>query len=269
MIGDPISHSLSPKIHRYWYECYDIKADYSKYQVNQANLSKWMAYFRDNQFKGFNVTVPLKEVIIPYLDQLDPFAKSIGAVNTVIFKDKKTIGFNTDAPGYLKNISQEMSETAMKNMKNCYMIGSGGASKAILSALLTLDINRIYITNRTFSKAKSLEAIDPRIKVIDWEEKETVLDHIDLLINTTSLGMNGINPLELNIDPLPKSTIVSDIVYKPLWTPLLLEAQQKNCKVINGIGMLIYQAALAFEKLWGILPKLNAKEIKYLEKIIL
>lgn len=253
VIGYPIGHSKSPLIHQYWLELYGLQGSYTAIEISKDNLKEKIKDLIDQGFNGFNVTIPHKESIFQLCDQVDDKAKIIGAVNTVIIKDKKLYGTNTDAFGFIENIKLQ-TKFDFKN-KSALVLGAGGASRAILYGLLQENIEKIYLTNRTIEKANLLRELDnQKIIVVDWQQKENYLDKINLLVNTTSLGMIGQDPLDINLQNLNPDCLVTDIVYKPLMTPLLESAKTKQNQIVTGIGMLLHQARPAFKEWTGIMP---------------
>ncbi len=264
VIGYPIKHSKSPIIHGYWLDKYNIKGSYDKIEIHPDNFESDIQKLVDDGYGGFNVTVPYKEKIISLCDEVDETAKNIGAVNTVIIKDKKLYGKNTDAYGFIQNIKQKTDYNFQG--KKVLVIGSGGASRAILYSLLNENVSGILLTNRTKEKAEILSQLDKnKIKVIDWNEKENYLSDIDLLVNTTSLGMVGQHNLEIDLNTLNESALVTDIVYTPLMTDLLIQAKNRGNDIVTGIGMLLHQARPAFESWTGTMPSVTPE----LESLIL
>lgn len=262
VIGHPIKHSKSPKIHSYWFGKNKLNGEYHRFDVKPEELEEKVQWLKSEDFKGFNVTIPHKEAMIELCDIVDDTAEKIGAVNTVLIKDNKLIGFNTDAYGFTKNIKAVHKNFSFKQ-KTVLVLGAGGASKAVLYGLIDRGIEKIYLTNRTKKKATAIaKQFGKKITVVNWKDKEDVLHEINLLVNTTSLGMEGQKPLEISLDTLSKEAIVNDIVYSPLMTPLLTEAKTHGNPYVTGIGMLLYQAQPAF-KLWtNILPEVDEGLIK-------
>jgi len=265
VIGHPITHSKSPLIHQYWLNEHELSGNYELIDIAPNNLETDIRALIDQGYDGFNVTIPHKENIFKLCDELSPAAKEIGAVNTVQIKNKKLIGHNTDHFGFIENIKMSTANYNFFN-KNIFIIGAGGATRAIIYGLLKNNVGKIYITNRTKERAKKLQVMDPeKIKIIDWENKNETLSKIDLLINTTSLGMNNHPELEINIDTLSSNALVTDIVYTPLMTGLLKKAKNNKNQIVTGVGMLLHQARPAFELWTGISPNVTPE----LEQIVL
>lgn len=258
VIGDPISHSLSPRLHGYWLNKYNINGEYNAFHVSSAELPAFIKSLRENDIAGVNVTVPHKESVLKLVDEIDEKAKKIGAVNTVYFKKDKIIGSNTDGLGFLTHLKQS-TKTWKAESGPAVIIGAGGAARAILVSLLDDDVPEIRLTNRTKERAENLaaEINDHRIRVVDWKERNDALRDAALLVNVTTLGMSGQKPLELSLEKLPNNASVYDIVYSPLETSLLKKARSRGNETIDGLGMLLHQAAPGFYKWYGIMPEVN------------
>lgn len=251
VIGWPVGHSLSPRIHRFWLAELGIRARYEAVVVSPDWLEDTIDRFRVGGWRGFNVTVPHKETIIPLLDRLDPAARVIGAVNTVVaIGEGQFEGRNSDAPGFLASLR---ATRAIRIDRPAVLLGAGGAARAILAALSDAGIREIRIVNRDRARAETLASSFPAI-VCDWTDKAQVLEGAGLLINATSLGMSGQPPLEIDLSRLPVSAIVTDIVYRPLVTDLLSRAQARGNPVVDGLGMLLYQAVEGFAAWFGTVP---------------
>lgn len=257
VIGHPISHSKSPLIHNYWINAYNFNGTYEAIDIAPENLERDIKRLIDEGYKGFNVTVPHKESIIDLCDSVDYNAQSIGAVNTVVIEGGKLRGMNTDGFGFLHNIWDVDPDFDFED-KCAVVLGAGGATRAIVSALIGERIGKIILLNRTRARAENIaqgmSVLCDLIDVIDWEGRASALGEADLLINTTALGMSGQPPLELDLSALPPRALVNDIVYAPLDTDLLKAANAKGNKTVTGIGMLLHQARPAFKEWFGLLP---------------
>ena len=257
VIGYPVHHSKSPLIHQYWLKQNNINGSYITVEIEPDEFKKGVQALIDEGYDGFNVTAPFKEEIFKICDTVTDTAQIMGAVNTVIIKDNKLQGTNTDAFGFIENIKQQQRNFDFKN-KTALVLGAGGASRAILYGLIDAGIEQIYLTNRTKEKAVELQRLNPdKIEIIDWGRKEEALSDINLLVNTTSLGMIKQKPLEINLKNLNHNALVTDIVYMPLMTPLLRDAQTRGNNIVTGIGMLLHQARPAFKAWTGILPDVD------------
>jgi len=249
VIGDPISHSLSPNMHNPSFLHLNIDASYSAIHVPKDALSTFINDFRrDVSFIGFNITVPHKENILPLLDGVSNEAKHIGAVNTVVKQDGQVIGHNTDGRGYILSLKEELDFNIQN--KNVVIIGAGGSARSIAVSILNANASSLSIMNRTREKAVQLhtELSDERVTINDLDDI-SVLKHADLIINTTSVGMSAVDnacPLS-DMSWVKPEQVVSDIIYAPLETYFLKTAKERGAKTINGLGMLAGQGAIAFE----------------------
>lgn len=250
VIGMPISQSLSPMMHAHWFELAGLDGRYNAIEVAPDDLENQLSAFRQKGFAGFNITVPHKTTIMPFLDNLAPSARQIGAVNTVkINDDGKMTGFNTDGIGFIKNL-KEQARSWPKD-KPALMLGAGGAARAAATALLNEGLSMVMVCNRTREKAQALaDGLGRgRITVVDWDERNHAIMGAGIVINTTVLGMVGQKQLLLDLSAAAADTVVYDIVYKPLNTGLLAAAKKRGLQTIDGLGMLVHQGAAAF-KIW-------------------
>lgn len=257
LIGHPVAHSKSPLIHEYWMKQYGVTGEYNLIDAPPEALEETIKRLIDEGYDGFNVTVPHKEAILPFCDWLDEGAKAIGAVNSVSIKDGRLLGHNTDVYGFIQNLK---SSGAVKTLqgKTALILGAGGAARAVIYGLMKEGAKKIYLCNRTRKKAENLQnEFGTIIEVIDWKNREDQNANINLLVNTTSLGMTGKPKLKFSMKDLSHNAVVNDIVYTPLETPLLQNAVTQGNQAVTGIGMLIYQAAPAFELWTGIQPEVN------------
>lgn len=255
VIGDPIAHSMSPQMHNVLYSDNEIDAQYFPFHVSRADLQAAVNGLKALGVTGFNVTVPHKVAIIPFLDRIDPLAESIGAVNTVVNEDGQFVGYNTDGTGFVMGLTANLSNLEDKSI---LLIGSGGAARAIYFTLAKNGVKQLDICNRTIFKAEELIEQCPYTipsKAIGKDGAEKTLGHYDVIIQTTSIGMApdyDLSPLKL--DNLRSDAFVSDIIYNPLETLFLQEAKSKGAKIQNGLDMFVFQGALAFEKWIGFFP---------------
>ncbi|WP_336079700.1 shikimate dehydrogenase [Thalassospira sp. CH_XMU1448-2] len=259
VMGWPVSHSKSPRLHGYWLAKYGIDGSYMPLPVEPENFQAALISLRNLGFSGVNVTIPQKEMAMPECDELSDRARRIGAVNTVTFaKDGRLLGDNTDGFGFIENLRQEAPGIDFTSGP-AVVLGAGGASRAILVALLDEGSPEIRIANRTRKRAEDVtrEFNDPRLKVIDWPLSPDVLSDVALLVNTTSLGMVGQPKLDIDLDGLPTSALVTDIVYAPLVTDLLAQARERGNPIVDGLGMLLHQARPGFHRWFGIDPEVT------------
>ena len=258
VIGDPILHSKSPILHRFWLNQNNINGHYIPLKVSKIDLELVLKTLPKMGFSGVNVTVPHKESVLKIANEITQSASEIGSANTLTFLPCG--GFkadNTDGYGFLKNLEENEPTWDSSNAK-VLIIGAGGASRAVISALLNLGVSKIVITNRTYERANELkEYFDRKIDVIKWNEKEQFLGEINTLVNTTTLGMLGYTNLDLSLSSINKGTIVLDLVYNPIKTTLLQNAEKQGCKTIDGLGMLLHQATPGFKEWFGVEPKIT------------
>ena len=268
VIGHPVSHSKSPLIHNYWIKTYGLNGSYEAIDAAPENLKSEIRRLTDEGYQGFNVTVPHKEAILELCDKVDLGAQNIGAVNTVVIQNGALRGMNTDGFGFLHNIWDANPKFYFEE-KTAVILGAGGATRAIVSALIGEYIGQIILLNRTRARAETIReemgCMSDLIVVEDWDHRVELLARADLLINTTSLGMQGQPPLDLDLKALPSHALVNDIVYAPLQTDLLRSAQERGNPTVTGIGMLIHQARPAFKEWFGLLPDVTDE----LKKLVL
>jgi len=248
VIGDPISHSLSPILHLQFLKHFRIEGEYRAQQVKLSNLAEAFQFFRQEEISGINVTAPLKNGVVQFMDELTPEAELIGCVNTIKFTDNKIVGHNTDAIGFQSSLQTDKISLAGKNV---FLFGAGGAAKAVLFALIREQCRKIFITNRTLEKAEALvktvsrhfPKINIEIVPLENEAIKTTLQKSHVLINSTTVGMvhNPDNSTVPGADYLQDDLFVYDLIYRPFQTKLLQQAEQRNIKRKNGLGMLIFQ----------------------------
>lgn len=254
VLGHPIGHSLSPMIHNYWIGKYGLAALYEAIDVPQLALQDTVSRLADLGYAGFNVTLPHKETMLDLCHAVDDVAQAIGAVNTVRILDGKLHGTNTDAFGFIANLREQQPQWNPAQ-GSALVLGAGGAARAVLYGLLDAGVPEIMLCNRTLQRAHDLTVAFPGTRVIGWEEKEKTAQRASLIVNTTSLGMKGQDPLHINL--MGAQGIVYDIVYRPLITPLLAEARRHALPVVTGLGMLLHQARPAFASWFGTMPDVD------------
>lgn len=257
VIGWPISHSRSPLIHGAWLKQYGIAGSYEKIAVPPDDLQRFFKTLGENGFVGCNVTIPHKEAVFRLADERDPSAIAIGAANTVWLDGKKICVANTDVYGFMTHLTTTAPYWSKKSGPVC-VIGAGGAARGIVYGLLLAGVNGVRIFNRTAGRADALcLALDPkgaRIKAFDWDQLELGLKGAAVIVNTTSLGMNGNDWPPLDFTTFDPATVVVDIVYVPLDTEFLKRARQAGLVTVDGLGMLLHQAVPGFEKWFGVRP---------------
>ena len=256
IIGDPIAHTLSPVMHNANFRSKKLPFAYFAFHVRPAALSRFLTDVRTwKGLRGFNVTIPHKEAILKHLDGLSPEARAIGAANTVVVAGKKLLGFNTDSAGYLQSLKDETGFSPKG--KTTVVLGAGGAARSVVYALAKAGAREIAVANRTRSRAKKIAQEFgkkfPKTRIVDIPFQMPLLHkifpEIDLLVNTTSVGLKGTRFAGLPLKSLKKTSVVSDLVYRPRLTPLLESAKRHRLTLHPGLGMLLHQGALA-AKLW-------------------
>ncbi|MCT4684947.1 MAG: shikimate dehydrogenase [Roseicyclus sp.] len=255
VIGDPIAHSLSPKLHGHWLRRYGLRGHYVPLHITHANLADAFQMLPHMGFVGVNVTIPHKEYVLSLATTVTDRAALIGAANTISFmSDGRIQADNTDGQGFLSNIRQSLPGWTASNGP-ALVLGAGGAAKAIVSALISDGAPRVIVANRTRARADALkDQFGARVEPQDWTRISDFVPDCALIVNTTSLGMDGQPPLSLNLSRVSPLTVVTDIVYKPLETDLLRAAREAGCETIDGLGMLLHQAVPGFERWFGYTP---------------
>ena len=258
IIGDPISHSLSPKLHNYWFKQNNIDAIYEKYRPKEHEIKDILHQIKSGEIWGMNVTVPFKKKVIPFIEKLSETAKETLSVNTIFKKDNLIYGDNTDVKGFELSVKYENCELTNKK---AFILGAGGVVSSIVLALRNLSIKKIYISNRTIKNTEYLKKQFPEIIVVEWGQ----MPDFDIIINATSLGLKGDDKINLNLESFNNSRIFYDLIYNPSITTFLEQAKKYGHKIINGKMMLLFQAQKAFEIWHGVLPKVDSNLIEFLD----
>lgn len=257
ILGRGITYSRSPLIHNHWISKYGVDSQYGICDLPEENLRDFLSSIRDGKSAGCNVTTPYKQTVIQYLDAIDDAASVIGSVNTIYRRDGQLRGTSTDGTGYIGHLKNTQPDLVLENAK-VLVLGAGGAARSIADALLQNGCSVIYIANRTVAKARDIGGLQPDIiKPLPWDEVQSVTGQVDLLINTTSLGMVGRQPLVLPLEDTRPDCVISDIVYAPLETRLLAQARGLGRPVVDGLGMLLHQAVPGFQLWFGIKPQVT------------
>lgn len=258
ILGYPIHHSKSPRMHGYWLDQAGVLGYYVPLEIHPDNFEDALKNMPKQGFRGANVTIPHKERVLEIADYVSERAKRIGAANTLYFDaDGKIHADNTDGYGFITNLKKGAPEWNAK-AGPALVLGAGGAARAILDALITEETPKLYLTNRTKERAQALASeFGDTVEVLDWDNKNAVFSEVKTLINTTSLGMNGKGDLGLDFSQLTSAITVTDIVYTPLETDLLKHAKQRGCTCVDGLGMLIYQGIPGFSNWFGVAPKVT------------
>ena len=256
VIGNPINHSLSPKLHNYWLKENNIDAIYDKKKIEEKNLQNIISEVKEKKINGINVTVPLKKAVIPYLDKLSPEAEQTQSVNTIILSNDNLVGHNTDILGFdkaIKNLNFDMQG------KKIFILGAGGVVPSIIFALNKMNVSKIIISNRTKEKAEYLKSQFHNLEVLEWGD----INDFDVIINATSLGLNK-ESINLDFSKFSNDKFFYDVIYNPEETNFLKEGKKLGNRTENGKLMFVYQAFEAF-KLWhGIEPKINSEILEIL-----
>ncbi|MBI1171104.1 shikimate dehydrogenase [bacterium] len=258
VIGHPIAHSRSPALHGFWLKRYGLKGFYIPMDVAPADLQEALRMLPKLGFVGVNVTIPHKEAVLKLADVVTDRAALIGAANTLIFrKDGKIHADNTDGAGFMANLRQ-LAPQWQPHSGPVALFGAGGAARAVIAALIEVGVPEIRIANRTRLRAEILRNdLGAKLMVYDWVHAGEMVEGATLVINSTSLGMSGKPDLRLPLDRLDKSAVVTDLVYTPLMTPFLIEAEQRGAHVVDGLGMLLHQAAPGFERWFNHRPEVD------------
>lgn len=267
VIGDPIAQSKSPEMHNAWYVEENVDATYIPVHVKPEHLQQAIESFKLLGTSGWNVTIPHKQTIIPYLDELDELAAKMGAVNTVVLTaEGKLKGYNTDGPGFVKSLEEAIG-TAKRN-EPVLIIGAGGAARGIAFALQLAGYTNITIANRTVEKAQQIIGEMQAGQAITMADAEQNLANYTIFIQTTPAGMStGDFALPFSLEKFPVGAIAADIVYNPLMTPFLQAAEQKGATIVNGLGMFVHQGAIAYEHWLSSYPNTNAMIARLTEQL--
>ena len=257
MIGWPVRHSRSPVIHGHWIKQYRLDAVYRREEIAPEAFADFIAHLAERGYVGANITIPHKEAALA-LSEPDDRAQAVGAANTLWYGEDALRATNTDVEGFLANL-----DTATpgwdRGLESAVVLGAGGGARAVVFALIAREVERIYVVNRTIARAETLrKQFGGRVRPTNWEETTGLLGGAGLLVNTTSLGMTGQPPLEINLR-CPDSLVVADLVYDPLTTALLAAARERGLRTADGLGMLLHQAVRGFELWFGRRPRVTAE----------
>ena len=257
IIGHPVAHSRSPMIHGHWLAEHGLGGSYERVDVPPGEVAAFLDRIRSGEFAGGNVTVPNKEAVLPLLDHVSETARRMGAVNTIWMEDGRLHGDNTDAFGFLAHLDDRVPGWDGR-VETALILGAGGAARAVVHGLAERGLGRIVLVNRSPARAQELAAeFGANVEARGWGEADGLVAVSDLIVNTTSLGMQGQPPLELDLAGLRPGTIVDDIVYVPLETALLAGARARGGLPVDGLGMLLHQAIPGFERWFGVRPQVT------------
>jgi shikimate dehydrogenase len=257
VIGWPVEHSRSPLLHGYWLKKYGIDGTYTKRAVAPEAVADFLQSLRANGYVGCNVTVPHKAAAYSAADEREDSAKAVSAANTLWLSDGKLVAANTDTYGYMTNLSQQAPGWDRRDAP-VSILGAGGAARAIVFGFLDAGVSEIRVFNRTRTRAETLaQQFGSCVKVFDWSEREAGSRDSAVLVNTTTIGMNGVGTLDFDLAGFDPECVVSDIVYVPLETELLRKAKSQGLRIVDGVGMLLHQGVPGFEKWFGVRPEVT------------
>tara|TARA_A100000164_G_C21759065_1_gene700670 strand:- start:15 stop:809 length:795 start_codon:yes stop_codon:yes gene_type:complete len=259
VVGNPIEHSLSPKLHNFWIKNNNINAIYEKKKIKDHEISNLISQLRKKKIHGINVTVPFKKAVIPFLDHLSYESENTQSVNTIYLEKNKIIGHNTDIEGFERSIRKTNFETLNKKV---LILGAGGVVPSIIFALNKMKVSKITISNRTKNKAEKLKDLFQNLKIIDWGE----VPDSDIIINATSIGLKKEDKINLDFSKLGKNKFFYDVIYKPSETNFLKNGKKLGNRTENGKLMFVYQAFAAFKKWHEIEPNINKEVFKILDE---
>lgn len=257
IIGWPVSHSLSPRLHGYWLRHHAIDGTYVPLPVRPDDLADALAALPKLGIAGANVTVPHKQAALAAMDILSDAAIRIGAVNTIVVEDGRLLGDNTDGYGFIQNLRSAEPHWRAGNGP-AVIIGAGGSARAVIAALLEAGVPELLLVNRTTSRAEAVAGdFGNAVKPVSWQARSGALRNAALLVNATTEGMAGRPPLSLDLSELPPAAVVTDLVYVPLMTPLLVAAAARGNPIVDGLGMLLHQARPGFFRWFGVMPEVT------------
>jgi len=258
VIGNPIEHSLSPKLHNHWFEKNNINAIYNKKQINESDIKDIISELRNEKIDGINVTVPFKQSIIPFVDELSAEANNAQSVNTIYKENNKVLGHNTDISGFELAIKKKSYDIKGKKI---FILGAGGVVPSIILALKKMGADKIILSNRTKKKAEKLKKIFRNLEIVNWGE----IPEFNMIINATSLGLNKEDEIKLDYAGVGPNKLFYDVIYNPKQTKFLSKAKQFGNQTENGKMMFIYQAHQAFTLWHKVMPKIDEETIKLLD----
>ena len=258
VMGWPVAHSRSPVIHNHWIRQYGLQGAYGLFPVQPERLQDAVRGLRALGLAGCNVTIPHKVDAMQWMDLVDPLARRVGAINTIVVTPEGALhGFNNDGFGYIQSLRDARPDW-QASAGPATVLGAGGAARAIVLSLLDQGATEVRLLNRTRAKAQAMaDEFGPCVQVFDWSERHESLSSIALLVNTTNQGMHGEPALDIRLERLPQTALVSDAIYIPLETPLLRAARLRGNATVNGLGMLLNQARPAFQAWFGPLPEIT------------
>ena len=258
VIGNPIEHSLSPKLHNYWFKKNNINAVYDKKQIEEHNIKEIISEMRNGKIDGINITVPFKQLIIPFVDELSSEAEESQSVNTIFKENNKVLGHNTDISGFELAIRKKGYNIKDKKV---FILGAGGVVPSIILALRKMGAAKIILSNRTQSKAEKIKKTFSDLEIVNWGE----IPEFNMIINATSLGLNKDDEIKLNYADIGQNKLFYDVIYNPSQTKFLLNAKKFGNQIENGKMMFIYQAHQSFAIWHKVMPKIDEETIRLLD----
>ena len=258
VIGNPIEHSLSPKLHNYWIKKNNIDAVYNKKEINKSNIKDIISEVREEKIHGINVTIPFKQLVIPFIDELSSEAKEAQSVNTIYKENNKIIGHNTDTTGFELAIRKKGYDLKDKKV---LILGAGGVVPSIIIALRKMEVAKIILSNRTREKLENLKKNFSNLEIVEWGK----IPEFQMIINATSVGLNKNDEIKINYENVGTNKLFYDVIYNPQKTKFLTKAEYFGNKIENGKMMFIYQAHQAFTLWHKIMPKIDEETIKLLD----
>ena len=258
VIGNPIEHSLSPKLHNYWFKKNNINAVYDKKQIEEQNIKEIISEMRNGKIDGINITVPFKQLIIPFVDELSSEAEESQSVNTIFKENDKILGHNTDISGFELAIRKKGYNIKDKKV---FILGAGGVVPSIILALRKMGAAKIILSNRTESKAEKIKKTFSDLEIVNWGE----IPEFNMIINATSLGLNKDDEIKLNYADIGQNKLFYDVIYNPSQTKFLLNAKKFGNQIENGKMMFIYQAHQSFAIWHKVMPKIDEETIRLLD----
>ena len=258
VIGNPIKHSLSPKLHNYWFKKNNINAVYNKKQIEEQNIKEIISEMRNGKIDGINITVPFKQLIIPFVDELSSEAEESQSVNTIFKENNKVLGHNTDISGFELAIRKKGYNIKDKKV---FILGAGGVVPSIILALRKMGAAKIILSNRTQSKAEKIKKTFSDLEIVKWGK----VPEFNMIINATSLGLNKDDEIKLNYADIGQNKLFYDVIYNPSQTKFLLNAKKFGNQIENGKMMFIYQAHQSFAIWHKVMPKIDEETIRLLD----
>ena len=258
VIGNPIEHSLSPKLHNYWFKKNNINAFYDKKKIEAHNIKEIISEMRNGKIDGINITVPFKQLIIPFVDELSSEAEESQSVNTIFKENNKVLGHNTDISGFELAIRKKGYNIKDKKI---FILGAGGVVPSIILALRKMGAAKIILSNRTQSKAEKIKKTFSDLEIVNWGE----VPEFNMIINATSLGLNKDDEIKLNYADIGQNKLFYDVIYNPSQTKFLLNAKKFGNQIENGKMMFIYQAHQSFAIWHKVMPKIDEETIRLLD----